>query len=73
MKLFIYVPMQIFWVIYGIEDDAAQIYFCIMGKSLPQNWYDMDIITFQIAEVAINEKLFAEILSRIERLRYYSV
>ena len=30
-------------------------------------------ITFQMAEVAIDKKLFAEILSRIERLRYYSV
>ena len=30
-------------------------------------------ITFQIAEVSIDERLFAEILSRIERLRCYSV
>ena len=29
--------------------------------------------TFQMAEVAIEQKLFAEILSRIKRLRYYSV
>ena len=30
-------------------------------------------ITFQMAEVAIDKRLFAEILSRIERLRFYSV
>jgi len=29
-------------------------------------------ITFQMAEVAIDKRLFAEILARIERLRYYS-
>jgi hypothetical protein len=28
-------------------------------------------VTFQIAEVAIKKRLFAEILSRIERLQYY--
>jgi len=30
-------------------------------------------VTFQMAEVAIDKRLFAEILSRIERLRFYSV
>ena len=30
-------------------------------------------ITFQMAEVAIDKRLFAEILARIERLRCYSV
>ena len=30
-------------------------------------------VTFQMAEVAIKKKLFAEILSKIERLRCYSV
>ncbi len=30
-------------------------------------------VTFQMAEVMIDKKLFAEILSRIERLRCYSV
>ena len=30
-------------------------------------------VTFQVAEVAIDKRLFAEILSRIERLRCYSV
>ncbi|MFC1693669.1 hypothetical protein ACFL1R_09210 [Candidatus Latescibacterota bacterium] len=30
-------------------------------------------VTLQIAEVVIDKRLFAEILSRIERLRYYSV
>ena len=30
-------------------------------------------VTFQMAEVAIDKRLFAEILSRIERLRCYSV
>ncbi len=30
-------------------------------------------VTFQMAEVAIDKRLFAEILSRIERLRYCAV
>jgi len=30
-------------------------------------------VTFQMVEVTIDESLFAEILSRIERLRFYSV
>ncbi len=30
-------------------------------------------ITFQMAEVMIDKKLFAEILARIERLRYCSI
>ena len=30
-------------------------------------------VTFQMAEVAIDKRSFAEILSRIERLRCYSV
>jgi len=29
-------------------------------------------ITFQMAEVAIDKRLFTEILARIERLRYYA-
>jgi len=29
-------------------------------------------VTFQMAEIAIDKRLFAEILARIERLRYYS-
>ena len=29
-------------------------------------------VTFQMAEVAIDKRLFAEIQARIERLRYYS-
>jgi hypothetical protein len=29
-------------------------------------------VTFQMAEFALDNRLFAEILARIERLRYYS-
>ncbi|MFC1693772.1 hypothetical protein ACFL1R_09735 [Candidatus Latescibacterota bacterium] len=30
-------------------------------------------VAFQVAEVMINKRLIVEILSRIKRLRYYSV
>ena len=40
----------------------------IGGKVIRHSRY----VTFQMAEVAIDKRLFAEILARIERLRYHS-